>query len=388
MLPHATNVVGLMLQISARGDFELERGRNFSPERALEAVGDRWGLLVIREAMFSGVRRFGEFELATGIAPDILATRIDALIGAGLMERAPGKEPKYLLTNQGHNLEPVIIALTTWSDGWAAPQGPPIAFAQHDPVLAAIVETQLDAAAEVDPPPVIVEISLLGAFSVRVAGKVIGELSVGSQRLLVFLALHHRAVTRIAMAGRMWPDATDERAGISLRSALSRLDTSTREAILSASAGLSLLETVAVDLREAQALARRLLQPGGTTEEADLAPAAVAVLSSELLPDWYDDWVLAEAEDWRQLRMSALEAQAAQLIAMGRLGEAAGAARAAMKVEPLRESASATLIRVHIAEGNQSEALRVYDRYTDLLKSVLGLEPTSRLTNLVAGLRN
>ena len=112
-------------------------------------------------------------------------------------------------------------------------------------------------------------------------------------------------------------------------------------------------------------------------------PAAVAILSAELLPDWYDDWVIAEAEDWRQLRMNALEALAGLLIERGRLADAAGAARAAMKVEPLRESAHAALIRVHLAEGNQSEALRVFDRYRVLLGSALGLRPTERLNELV-----
>jgi DNA-binding SARP family transcriptional activator len=190
------------------------------------------------------------------------------------------------------------------------------------------------------------------------------------------------------MAGRMWPEATDERAGISLRSALSRLDASTREAILSASAGLSLLDTVEVDLRAAQSLARRLLQPGGAPNSEDLNAEALAVLSSEVLPDWYDDWVLAEAEEWRQLRMNALEAMSMQLAALGRLPEAAAAARAAMKVEPLRESANATLVRVHLAEGNQSEALRVYDSYTKLLKDLLGLTPTAMISDLVVDLRS
>jgi len=72
---------------------------------------------------------------------------------------------------------------------------------------------------------------------------------------------------------------------------------------------------------------------------------------------------------------------------LGRLGEAAGAARAAMKVEPLRESSHASLIRVHLAEGNQSEALRVYERYRVLLNDVLGLEPTERLSDLVASIQ-
>lgn len=369
---------------------------NFSPSRALEAVGERWSLLIIREAVFRDVTRFSEFERRVGVERDILAARLDGFVGAGLMTLRPlvglGGEPdfsgeiEYVLTRNGRNLEPVIVALSTWADGWAAsPVTERVIVAAAPELVEAPVEQP-----RLYPSPVIadagallIEISLLGAFELRVGGTVVGGLSVGSQRLLAFLALHDRAVARIAMAGTMWPDVSDERAGISLRSALSRLDAATRDAILSASPGLSLAEAVIVDLRDGQALARRLLQGDGAPLEADLSPIAVARLSLELLPDWYDDWVIAEAEDWRQLRMSALEAQAILLTDAGRLAEAAGAARAAMKVEPLRESAHASLIRVHLAEGNQSEALRVYDRYRSMLQSVLGLEPTNLITSLV-----
>jgi SARP family transcriptional regulator, regulator of embCAB operon len=86
--------------------------------------------------------------------------------------------------------------------------------------------------------------------------------------------------------------------------------------------------------------------------------AALSALSADLLPGWYDDWVLTEAEDWRQFRLHGLEALAGQLTAAGRWGEAAGAARAAVRAEPLRESGHAALIHVYLAEGNQSQAVR------------------------------
>ncbi|MCU1413558.1 MAG: transcriptional regulator, family [Microbacteriaceae bacterium] len=338
----------------------------------------------MRAAMFANVTGFADFESTIGIERDVLSSHLSALVGAQLMTEVSGS---FRLTEQGRNLEPVIIALSTWSDGWSHAPEPRMLFTVHED---AVVETPglVSPDDPVSADALIIEMTLLGAFSVRVGGKVIDELAVGSQRLLVFLALHHRAVTRIAMAGQMWPEATDERAGISLRSALSRLDVSTRESILSASAGLSLLDTVAVDLRAAQALAGRLLRPGGATDLADLDSEALATLSSDVLPDWYDDWVLAEADEWRQLRMNALEALSAQLAAIGRLAEAAAAARAAMKVEPLRESANAALVRVYLAEGNQSEALRVYDGYTKLLHDVLGLVPTAMISDLVVDLRS
>ncbi|MCU1402841.1 MAG: putative transcriptional regulator [Microbacteriaceae bacterium] len=231
------------------------------------------------------------------------------------------------------------------------------------------------------------EIFLLGAFSVRVDDREVGPLSLGTQRLLTFLALHGRRAARATVAGTMWPDVSQERAGESLRSALWRLEVPLRESILSETAGLRLLDSVRVDLHEARASAARLLGPVESLLEADLSQSSVARLSRELLPDWFDDWVVPVAEDWRQLRMHALEAQSRLLIARNRLAEAATAARAAMNGEPLRESGHAALIRVHLAEGNQSEALRVFDRYRAMLRKELQLEPSVHISALVASLR-
>jgi DNA-binding SARP family transcriptional activator len=111
-------------------------------------------------------------------------------------------------------------------------------------------------------------------------------------------------------------------------------------------------------------------------------------LSADLLPDWYDDWVLIEAEGWRQLRLHALEALAGRLIAVGRCGEAVGAAGAAVRADPLRESASAALIQAHLAHGNQAEAVREFTRYRTLLATELGLAPTPRLHGLLKDLQS
>jgi len=212
-------------------------------------------------------------------------------------------------------------------------------------------------------------------------------LSGGAQRLLAFVALRGRAVTRVAAAGTLWPDATQDHAFSSLRSALARLDEVTRDAIVTTPLDLSFADDVTIDFREAQGIAHRLIDLDAVPDTFDLSAAAVTALSTELLPDWYEDWVLVENEKWRQLRLHALEALATRLTADGRLGEAVDAAVAAVKTEPLRESAQATLIRVHLAEHNQSEAIRVYDTYRDLLQTQLGIPPTTDLRDLVSGLR-
>jgi DNA-binding SARP family transcriptional activator len=229
-------------------------------------------------------------------------------------------------------------------------------------------------------------IALLGGFALFWGTSVLG-IPRASQRLLAFLALHGGMVRRAAVAGTLWPDASESHASSSLRSVLTRLQGTARRALAIRNLELGLAEGVTVDLRRAHQLAQRLLDPAVTPGRSEVSIGAVPVLSAELLPDWYDDWVLIEAEDWRRLRLHALEALAGRLIALGRWGEAAGAAGAAVRAEPLRESARAALIQVHLAEGNQSEAVREYARYRALLRGELGLEPTLRLRQLVQGLR-
>lgn len=100
--------------------------------RTLEVVGERWSLLIIRNALFAGSTRFGDFQESLGIAPNILKARLDGFVAAGVMERRPhGEQPglhEYVLTDKGRDLAPALVALTAWGDRWAAPDGPPILY--------------------------------------------------------------------------------------------------------------------------------------------------------------------------------------------------------------------------------------------------------------------
>jgi SARP family transcriptional regulator, regulator of embCAB operon len=232
-----------------------------------------------------------------------------------------------------------------------------------------------------------VTLGLLGGFRFVTAEGYALSLPEGSQRLLAFLALRGGAVTRPCAAGVLWPESTDDRAFASLRSALSRMTLLHRESMLVGQHDLCLANGVRVDVRGLQTVSERLIDPGCAPAESDLSTATVAAFSQELLPGWYDDWVLVAAEQWRQLRLHALEALVDRLAAAGRYGEAISAALAAIQSEPLRESAHAALVRVHLAEGNQSEALRAFQSYSSLLQRELGLQPTSRIQSLVLHLR-
>ncbi|KAA8877299.1 helix-turn-helix transcriptional regulator [Nocardia colli] len=98
-----------------------ERPLRDSVEAALEQVPDRWTFLVLRECFF-GVRRFIDFQRNLGIARNILADRLDKLVGFGVLERRQYSErprrEEYRLTEKGRDLYGIIVALMHWGDRW------------------------------------------------------------------------------------------------------------------------------------------------------------------------------------------------------------------------------------------------------------------------------
>jgi DNA-binding SARP family transcriptional activator len=232
----------------------------------------------------------------------------------------------------------------------------------------------------VDLPPVF-RIALLDGFTLRSQAPepVVSDLPRGVQRLVAFLCLS-RGPARTAVAGRLWPDVREEQAQASLRSALWRLRRTAPGLVVGTPCGLSLAAGVRVDVRELQVWAEQVLDPRGRTDQVFLPDTA---LRGDLLPGWYDDWVLLERERVRQHRMHALEAVAARLAAAGHHGTAVQAAHLAIQAEPLRESAHRTLVRVHLAEGNTTEALRAYTLFREMLLDELGVLPTEQMTHLV-----
>jgi DNA-binding HxlR family transcriptional regulator len=103
-------------------------GQNCSIAKALERLGERWTLLVLREA-FLGARRFDAFAASLGIARNVLAARLAMLVEEGILERRRYQERperfEYRLTEKGRDLWPVLVALLQWGDAWYAPDGPP-----------------------------------------------------------------------------------------------------------------------------------------------------------------------------------------------------------------------------------------------------------------------
>jgi DNA-binding SARP family transcriptional activator len=227
----------------------------------------------------------------------------------------------------------------------------------------------------------VIELRLLDGFEVRRDGEVV-TLPQSAQRLTAFLALHERPLHRNYVAGSLWLESTEEHAGASLRSTLWRLGRQNC-LLIDADGGLvRLAPGIAVDLDEARERARAALRGEGVT------PLGLDRIcrAGELLPHWYDDWVVIERERFRQLRLHALDSLCESLTGEGRYAAAVEAGQAAIAAEPLRESAHRLLIKAFLADGNRREATRRYRAFRDLLAAELGLAPSPQLTELVTPL--
>ena len=233
------------------------------------------------------------------------------------------------------------------------------------------------------PPPA--RLHLLGGF-VLVAGDVVLPLGAPAQRVLAFLALHARArpVPRRLVAERLWGESTAQRAASSLRSALWRVpEPGGAPLVASTASTLALAPGVEVDLWAAQD--RVLALAGGTARDAP-PTEDLDELTTALLPEWSEDWLLVAQETHRQGCLHALEQACADLCAAGRHTEAVRVGLAAVACEPLRESAHRRVIEVHLAEGNHAEALRQYQSFRRLVADGLGLPPSPAIRRLVGPL--
>jgi DNA-binding HxlR family transcriptional regulator len=97
--------------------------------RSLEIVGERWTLLILRDAVL-GLERFEDFQESLGIASNVLTNRLKLLCDEGVFERLPDEHrpgrPKYVLTDKGRELAPALILLIKWGDRhYPSPGGPP-----------------------------------------------------------------------------------------------------------------------------------------------------------------------------------------------------------------------------------------------------------------------
>jgi DNA-binding SARP family transcriptional activator len=230
-------------------------------------------------------------------------------------------------------------------------------------------------------------LNLIRDFEVSCGDELV-EMSPSSQRLLSFVALHDRPIRRARVRATLWVDSSDDRANASLRSALWRVPVPHGRPLLQASpTHLWLDPDVDVDFRSIISRAQRMLADPAAEHGAPAALDVARELSAfgdDLLPGWFDDWVIMERERFHHLRLQALDALGERLAAHGRLADALLVGLAAVHAEPLRESAHRLVIGVHLRQGNVAEAVRQFLSYERLLAAELRAQPTAQIRALIA----
>jgi DNA-binding SARP family transcriptional activator len=202
-----------------------------------------------------------------------------------------------------------------------------------------------------------VRLHLMGGFELEVAGRPVDGLQPAVQRLLAFVALAPRGVEREFAALQLWPDTTEERARANLRSALWRLRRVPVELVCTATSRLRLVPDVWVDARDGMDQLA-----GGTGDPLD-GTLPFRSLLSDLLPDWYEDWLMIERERLRQLSLRSLEERGRRALVDGDLSTAIQLGLMAASIDPLRESSHRLVVEAHLAEGNERDARRTLDGY-------------------------
>jgi len=222
-------------------------------------------------------------------------------------------------------------------------------------------------------------LTLMGEFELVISGRQL-RIPHSAERVLTYLALAERPVARTRLAGVLWEDGSEQSAAKSLRTALWRIRHAGANLVLSRDDRLRLYPDIAVDVADLTRVAKRLIhQP----DPEAIARLPLLVECVELLPDWDDEWVVADRERYRLLRLEALERAASALLERGHPGDALITALAGVQAEPLREIARRLVMQVQIAQGNVAEAVHTYREYRSLLRQELGLEPSPLMDQLI-----
>jgi DNA-binding SARP family transcriptional activator len=214
-------------------------------------------------------------------------------------------------------------------------------------------------------------VSIVGRLGVFPAA----HLSLPSRRLFAYLALHHQEVSRGIAAAALWTDLPESQGRTNLRRALWQSPPGWINA-----SGDELELCATVDVQHARATALRALEGGHLTF------AEIELLSEDILPGWYEDWVIPAQDAFHLLRVQALEAACVTMTEAGLYALATQAGTAALAGDPLRESAVAALIAAHLREGNRYAASRRFTDFERTLNVELGVRPSPALRAAVDGL--
>jgi DNA-binding SARP family transcriptional activator len=219
---------------------------------------------------------------------------------------------------------------------------------------------------------------LLGGFRLLYRDKEISARP-RDQRLLALLAIKGVSLRHL-VAGTLWPEVTDNQALSGLRTALWRLNGMPTALVVAKNGTLALHPTISIDVENVYAILDRMNR--GDHKLLGL----LLEIPGELLPGWYDDWVLFERARLQQVWFCSVELAAMSCLASGDHLSALQAAFALLGADPFRESAHRLLIQIHMAEGNNVEALRQLQDCQVLLADQQ-VPPSRQLLRLFAALR-
>lgn len=205
------------------------------------------------------------------------------------------------------------------------------------------------------------------------------------QKVLALVALWG-AVDRGRLASTIWPESTDGRATGNLRAALFALHRRLPGAVESDRFEVRLTDRVRTDADVVAAALACVTAPEMKGAAKELLPALAVLevaVAADLLPDWYDDWVLRHREELRgQVAAVALTA-AQQALQRGDLEVAEAAARVAASADQLDERAHELLITSLVQQGRRVDGRRLFLAYVDRLRYELGVGPSDRMVRLL-----
>ena len=224
-----------------------------------------------------------------------------------------------------------------------------------------------------------VTLQLLGWWRLSRSGDTL-QLGGREQRLTALLALRGRR-PRVLVASTLWPDTREDRARASLRTAIKRTEEHVPGLLEADRTTVGLSDRVRVDVH---ALLRAMDGPHARPRQ-DPARLLSLLECEELLPGWYDDWVLYERERLEQRKIRALENMATTAYERGEWLTALDAAREAARREPLLDAMRSIVIRSRLGLGDVPGAVHEYRLYRRFLARELGIEPPQELTSLLDG---
>lgn len=222
------------------------------------------------------------------------------------------------------------------------------------------------------------KLELLRAWQLYRHGVVV-HVATRQQRLIAALAVKGPCL-RSYLVGLLWPEYPDPRALESLRVSVHLISRQVPGLLVNHGALLALNDRVEVDLYRVRTQTQRL---STVASEEDWAPVLYELRDADLLPGWYEDWVVFEQSRLQQDRLRAFTILAGQSLDQGYCDRAEAAAEAALELEPLYEAAVRILVAAELQHGNPAAALRDYERYRERLEEDMGLKPSEALRRLI-----